>query len=57
MRFMQVKVDDALMDRIDSYRRRQVGEIPSKAAAVRELLEAGLRVDAEELAHESTPRA
>ena len=53
MRFMQIKADDALMDRIDSYRRRQVGEIPSKAAAVRELIETGLRFEEGELAHES----
>jgi hypothetical protein len=53
MRFLQIKIDDELMEQIDSYRRRQTGGIPSKVAAVRELLETGLRVDAEELAHES----
>jgi hypothetical protein len=52
MRFMQIRADDALMERIENYRKRQPGEIPSKNAAVLELLETGLRVDAGELASE-----
>jgi hypothetical protein len=52
MRLMQIKIDDAFIERIDSYWRRQVGEIPSKAAAVRELLEFALRTDEAEVAGE-----
>jgi hypothetical protein len=47
-KYLQVPVSIELLEGIDSYRRRQVGEIPSKAAAVRELLELALRVDANE---------
>ena len=49
----QMALDVDLVERIDSYRRRQVGEIPTKSQAIRELLELALRVDAAEMGHES----
>jgi hypothetical protein len=50
---IDVFVEPPLMEAINAYRKRQPGEIPSKAAAVRELIETGLRVDAGELNDES----
>jgi hypothetical protein len=52
MRHLQITLDNTVFERIEQYRKRQPGEIPSKAAAVRELIETGLRVDAGELASE-----
>jgi hypothetical protein len=46
----QMALDWDLVERIDAYRRRQVGEIPTKSQAIRELLEWALRADAAELA-------
>jgi hypothetical protein len=46
-------VEPHVLTAIQEYRKRQVGEIPSKAAAIRELIELGLRVDAGELAAEA----
>jgi hypothetical protein len=57
MQVAKVKIDTfvepQLADAIQAYRKRQVGEVPSRAAAIRELLVLALRVDAGELAHES----
>jgi hypothetical protein len=48
----QMSLDYDLVDRIDAYRRRQVGEIPTKSQAIRELLEFALRGDMAEVAGE-----
>jgi len=52
-KIMNIVLDQALVDGIEAYRKRQPGEVPSKAAAIRELLEYALRADATEMAHES----
>jgi hypothetical protein len=51
-KLMNIVLDQALVDGIEEYRKRQPGEVPSKAAAIRELLALALRVDAEEIASE-----
>jgi metal-responsive CopG/Arc/MetJ family transcriptional regulator len=48
-KLMQISIDQALLDGLEAYRKRQTGEIPSRAQAIRELLEWALREDAAEV--------
>jgi hypothetical protein len=43
-RITNIVLDQSLVDGIERYRRRQVGEIPGKTAAIREL-QLGLQTD------------
>jgi hypothetical protein len=51
-RIRNIVIDQSLVDGIERYRRRQVGEIPSKTAAIRKLLQLGLQTDEAEASHE-----
>jgi 3-methyladenine DNA glycosylase/8-oxoguanine DNA glycosylase len=46
-------VEPHVLTAIQEYRKRQVGEIPSKAQAIRELVELGIRADLAESAAEA----
>jgi 3-methyladenine DNA glycosylase/8-oxoguanine DNA glycosylase len=45
-------VEPHVLTAIQEYRKRQVGEIPSKAQAIRELVELGISADLAEIASE-----
>jgi hypothetical protein len=44
-KIMQVVVDQALLDRLEEYRKRQPGIVPSRTRCICSLLDTALRLD------------